>query len=433
MSPFVFSQQSENSPYSRFGLGEIADNNLNHTRQMGGLSTATIDLYQFNSLNPASYSFLNVFALDVGVFAKYNQLKDNKNKSDIWTGNIDYIAMAFPLRNPINDVYEGKVTKTKMAMSFALMPHSNVSYNILSTSTEKEAGTIERTYVGSGGSYKFLFGNSLKYNDIAFGLNIGYLFGKIDNQKNIDFIDLPWAYNNRFSSNYNLNGFIWNAGIIYKKVLNKQVVEKDKSKTTKLLSIGLRGNSTHSYSTESNLLQYSVQQLPLLLSSRDTTLNVENVKGKGSLPGEFALGATYYHGEKWSLGFDYQYTIWNEYFNDANQEVKGSMLNSYKIGLGGYFRPNYKSFDNFFERVYYRYGVFYNTDPRSIEGEQLSGYGVSVGLGMPFLYQRKISNVNLGVQLGERATSLPISERYVKISLGVTFNDDEWFLKSKYY
>jgi hypothetical protein len=106
------------------------------------------------------------------------------------------------------------------------------------------------------------------------------------------------------------------------------------------------------------------------------------------------------------------------------------------LSLGGYFRPDYKSYDNFFDRVFYRYGFYYENDPRIIsdsEGNnQINAYGVTVGMGMPFVFQRKISHVNLGANFGVRGSGTPISEKFVKISMGVTFNDDEWFLKKKY-
>jgi hypothetical protein len=428
----VFGQQSDNSPYSRFGIGELSDNHFNYLRQMGGLGTAPIDQYHFNVLNPASLSHLSNFSLDVGLFAKYNTLRDGNQENNIWTGNIDYLAFAFPLRNPVNDIYEGKTTKTKFAMSFALMPHSNVSYNILTSGVDENVGKVNRSYIGSGGSYKFLFGNSVKYKNFSFGVNLGYLFGKIDYQRNIDFLDFVYSYQNRFSTNYNIRGFLWNAGMIYSKVINKAEVEKNRSKPSKMISIGVRGNSAQRFQTTANEFDYGIQVLESVVN-RDTFKNINDVEGKGQLPAEFAIGGHYYHGEKWSLGFDYQMGVWDQYYNDANDEVKGTLRNTSRIAIGGHFRPNYKSFDNFFERVYYRYGAYYNTDPRVVNDQQLDGYGVSVGFGLPFIYQRKISFVNLGVQYGQRATALPLSERYVKISFGVTFNDDEWFLKSKYY
>ena len=55
----MLGQQNDNSPYSRFGIGEISDNNFNHSRQMAGLGASYLDGYHINIVNPASYSFLN--------------------------------------------------------------------------------------------------------------------------------------------------------------------------------------------------------------------------------------------------------------------------------------------------------------------------------------------------------------------------------------
>ena len=120
------------------------------------------------------------------------------------------------------------------------------------------------------------------------------------------------------------------------------------------------------------------------------------------------------------------------YFNEANGDKKGTLKNTQRVSVGGHFRPDYKSFDNFFKRVYYRYGVYYASDPRVIRGTQIETYGITFGLGLPFVFQRKASHMNLGFDLGMRGNNTPISEKFVKISLGVTFNDDEWFLKRKY-
>jgi len=427
----IYGQQTENSPYSRFGLGEIADNNFNHLRQMGGLGASFIDAYHINIVNPASYSFLSATAFDVGLFAKYSSYSDNAQTSRLWSGNLEYLALAFPLKNPINEIYDGVKQKYKLGMAFALMPHSNVSYNILSTNIDPNLGQIERNYIGTGGTYKFMWGNSIKYKDISFGVNLGYLFGKTTYQKNLNFIEQPNSYNNRFSSDYNVNGFLWNAGLMYTKILNQKAIEKNRVLPAKRISLGIHGNSANGFNTTSNVLEIGEQRLPNL-TNRDTIQNQIEQAGKGKLPAELGLGMTYYSGEKYSIGVNYHYSNWASYFNDANKEIVGSLANASKISLGGYYRPNYKSFDNFFERVYYRYGVFYQLDPREINGQKLNEYGFSVGLGMPFVFQRKISNVNLGAQFGQRGTNLPISEKYVKISLGVTFNDDEWFLKRKY-
>ena len=92
-----------------------------------------------------------------------------------------------------------------------------------------------------------------------------------------------------------------------------------------------------------------------------------------------------------------------------------------------------QSFSNYFKRVYYRYGLYYGTDPRDAgQEDQISNYGVTVGMGMPFIYQRKISHANLGLEFGSRGKGTPIEETFAKINFSFTFNDDEWFIKRKY-
>lgn len=428
---FLQAQQTDNSPYSRYGFGEPADNNFNHLRQMGGLGASFIDGYHINIVNPASYSFLNATAFDFGIFAKRTWLDDKVNTSKIWSGNLDYLSLAFPLRNPINDLYDGVKKDYKLAMAITLMPNSNVNYNIVALDS-LQSKAFTRNYIGSGGSYKLLWGNSIKYKNLSFGINIGYLFGKVRYENRVLFENTEFAYSDFYTNEYNVRGFLWNAGLMYTSIINKSQIEKNRTAPIKRISFGLHGNSATGFNTTYNVNHQLVQQLPGSIFNVDTVQLVNDIKGSGKLPAEFGLGATYYAGEKFALGINYSGSLWSSYTNDATGEKSGSLKNTSKISLGGYIRPDYKSFDNFFERIYYRYGFYYNTDPRVINEKQINSYGVTFGLGMPFVFQRKVSHVNLGLNAGIRGQGTPVSERFVKISLGVTFNDDEWFLKRKY-
>lgn len=425
-------QQNDNSPFSRFGIGDISDNNFNHTRQMSGLGASYIDGYHINIVNPASYSFLNSTAFDAGVFVKRTWLKDNLNTNKIWSGNLEYLSLAFPLRNPINEIYDGVRKNYKLGMSFTLMPHSIVSYNIAATDSLSSSVPFTRNYVGTGGTYKFLWGNSYKYKNVSGGVNVGYLFGKLKYENKLIFDPGEFAYSDYYSTDYNVSGFLWNAGLIYTDILNKKAIIDNKTIPVKRISIGLNANSATNFSTTYNIDHRLVQQLLGGVFNVDTVFLQDSIKGKGRLPAEIGIGATFYSGEKFCLGFNYSASLWSEYFNEASREEKGSLKNASKISVGGYIRPDYKSFDNFFERVYYRYGAYYQTDPRVINGHQISTYGITFGFGMPFVFQRKVSHINLGLNIGARGQGTPISEKFVKISLGVTFNDDEWFLKRKY-
>src|SRR4051794_1958339 len=61
----VFSQ--ENSPSSRYGLGNLFSAQHVANRGMAGLSTPYVDAQSVNFYNPASYSGLKVVTFDVGI------------------------------------------------------------------------------------------------------------------------------------------------------------------------------------------------------------------------------------------------------------------------------------------------------------------------------------------------------------------------------
>ena len=55
---FLYSQNLNTSPYTRFGLGEITKPITTHYIGMGGLSVSYSDFQQVNISNPATYSTL---------------------------------------------------------------------------------------------------------------------------------------------------------------------------------------------------------------------------------------------------------------------------------------------------------------------------------------------------------------------------------------
>lgn len=431
----LFAQTGDNSPYSRFGIGDLSDDHFHHLKQMSGLGSAYTDGFHINAVNPASYSFLRTTSFDMGIYAKKNTLKSENQEASQWTGNLEYIALGFPLYNPLNQLLDREEKKLSLGMAFMLKPHSTVSYDLASTSNVDSIGRVVRSYSGEGGSYKFLWGNSIKYQDFSFGVNLGYLFGKISYNRNLDFLDLANVRVDRFSTEYSMKGFLYDLGAIYSTVLNKKDVEENTGTAIKRINVGMRFHSTTGFSTTSDITDLGVYFINATGSS--TTIDTASttavgLEGNGRLPGSFGVGVNYFHGEKYAIGLDYSTSNWSEYFNEANQEVKGDLANTTALAIGGYWRPDYKSFTNYWNRVYYRFGVYYRSDPRVISGNQLTSQGVTFGMGLPFVFQRKVSHANLGVDIGRSGMDTPIQENYVRFTFGFTFNDDEWFVKRKY-
>ncbi len=425
-----FAQGGDNSPYSRFGLGDLVDENFMHLRSMGKLGSSYADIYNINIVNPASYSALRATAFDIGFYTKNASLQDNNgSSSNQWSANLEYISLAFPLTNPINDILEREERDWQLGMSFTLMPNSVVSYNITSDDVTPGQDSIRRNFRGDGGSYKFYWGNAVAYKNFAFGVNLGYLFGNITYDRNIIFSDLNFPYNSAFSTDYSLNGFIYKLGAQYTHILNKKQLDAKKNVSTRKIIFGLHGRSNTGFRTSSDRIDQIIQQVDAFTIDTDTLTFELGVEGKGTLPGTFGFGLTYYNGTKFSIGFDYETTAWKNYVNEANPQV---LNNTSKISVGGSYRPNPKSYNNFLKRAHYRYGFYYQQDPREIDNKALTNYGVTLGLGLPFIYQRKISHANIGVDFGRRGQGTVLRENFAQINFSFTFNDDEWFIKRKY-
>ncbi len=425
-------QGGENSPFSRFGIGDIVDESFYHLRSMGSLGSSFADDFNINIVNPASYAKLKSTSFDIGLYAKYARLRDNADQSSSqWSGNLEYISLAFPLSNPLNAILEREQKDFQLGMAFTLMPNSTVSYDLSSTEEIEGLQTITRNFEGSGGTYKFYWGNALSYKDFSIGANLGYAFGNIEYERNVVFSDLLFPYNSVFTRDYSINGFIWKLGAQYSLKLNERQWKENRNTPLKKIVFGIHGNSKTSMNTTSNRFDRTVQVLGTTTADVfiDTIALDVALPGTGTLPGTIGFGASYHKGNKFSLGFDFQQTSWSKYENEANPET---LNDTYRISVGGHVRPNSKSFGSYFKRAIYRYGFYYQTDPRELDNKALTNAGVTLGMGLPFIYQRKISHANIGVNLGRRGQGSVLTENFARILISFTFNDDEWFIKRKY-
>ncbi len=266
-----------NSPFSRFGIGDLRSESPMSIRQMGGVGTSFIDAYHANFDNPASLAHLRTTAFDVGISLDYAKIKDANNQSSHWFGNLGYLGLAFPMRNPLNEVFSRDKHEFFWSMGFAVMPNSRTSYNIISEG-ENEAGPILRDFNGSGGSYKVMWSNALKYKNLSLGVNLGALFGKFDYERNIAFPGTLGAYNNEFSTTYSMRSLYTKFGLIYLQKLNKASEEDLVNPDAKLLSFGLTYKPNLSVTTEADISNLAVQRLGSVILT-DTLQSIFGVAG----------------------------------------------------------------------------------------------------------------------------------------------------------
>ena len=69
LSGAAVAQNNTNSPYTRYGYGQLADQGSANSKGMGGVAYALRDKFQVNFANPASYSAVDslTFIFDGGI------------------------------------------------------------------------------------------------------------------------------------------------------------------------------------------------------------------------------------------------------------------------------------------------------------------------------------------------------------------------------
>lgn len=75
-------QTSTNSPYTRYGFGQLADQNFGNSKAMGGIAYGLRNGYQINASNPASYTAIDslTFLFDAGMTLQNANFKDGNVK-----------------------------------------------------------------------------------------------------------------------------------------------------------------------------------------------------------------------------------------------------------------------------------------------------------------------------------------------------------------
>ena len=201
-----YAQIGSTSPYSIFLLGEQHGNVISQYAAMGGGSTSLNSMKTINPFNPATYSYINSnsFLLSTGI--RHNVLSiENSTKSQLnQTTLFSHFIFAFPLTR-------------KIGSSVGLLPYSDVGYNVNTFDQDFDA---EMIYSGDGGLTKLYFGSSYMINNnLSFGVNASYLFGRLNKRKKIIFSD-DFILNSRSNLSLNLKGFYYEVGLLYTKELN---------------------------------------------------------------------------------------------------------------------------------------------------------------------------------------------------------------------
>ena len=403
----MFAQSGSNSPYTRYGYGQLSDQSFGNSKAMGGLSYGLRDGFQINASNPASYSAVDslTFLFDAGMSLQNANFKEGAVQTNAKNSTVDYIAMQFRL-------FEG------MGFSAGFLPYSIVGYNMSQTyelGTDGLGNSIQvlDTYTGTGGLQQVYAGVGYKvFKNLSLGVNFSYLFGEISHS-----IATSFNNSNAFSSVRTDKITVSDYKLDFGMQFSQKLGEKHVVNLGAVYSLGHDLNSTgYKY-----LETYSMSNSSLQSQSVDTLQNAF------SLPHTFGVGFTYVYDKRLTVGLDYTQQKWADinFFNKQDAFTDRS-----KLSFGAEFVPKRNS-KNYFNKIRYRLGAYYSDPYAKVnENEGAREYGASFGFGFPIFRSNSILNISGQYINVKPKVAGMLEENYLKINVGLTFNE-RWFMKWK--
>lgn len=405
------------SPYSRYGFGQLSDNQIGRQSAMGGVALGMRDGAQVNVANPASYSKCDslTFLFDVGLSLTNGNFNNGTNRMNVKTASFDFMAMQFRAFKNIG-VSLGFIPYSKIGYSYATT-HDKISdkyTEITPYSTFNGDGGLSSAYLGIGA--KLIAGLSV-------GANFNYLFGNISHGITNSFSDNSvYSYIRQYDSS--IHTYKIDLGMQYEQNIGKH----DKVVLGATYALG------HEISNDAVREDYTFNSG----SSTIEETTALTIKDAYELPKGYGLGLTYMHGSKLTVGVDYTVQKWGDVkypvtTPNGYESLKGYLRDRSKIAAGLEYTPNNMS-NNYLKRVHYRLGGYSTTPYTRINGQDgAKEFGLSFGLGLPIqnMWNNR-SQVNISgqwVHVSPGVNQL-ITENYLKVVIGITF-DERMFAKWK--
>lgn len=424
-------QNTNNSPFSSYGLGEIGGQEHATFVGIGNSNITYFDSTTLNYFNPATYNTYGqgqpLFSL--GLTSRISFFEQNGTKQTNNYAYLEHFVMGFTL-------------KKHFGLAFGLKPFTRKGYDISNTEI---VGTdsIQHRYNGSGNANLAFIGLSstiVKYKNTKFsvGANLGYLFGAVNNQR----------------SSYLLGGDSDIGGVDYNMLRLKSFYYE------------LGSYFTHSLKKHEINAAFTIEPAQKLSATRDQYVffgSVSDPRAYDTLSSNLDQTGTIQLAPATNFGLNYKFwfmdkrdnntfrnselsihtsfntTDWSRF--SSSFETNSNLPTSSRLTFGIQYTPEKDFIENaitasFMERMRYRLGAYSGTLPYTFKGSQITDKGVTAGIGIPITSFRTLSTINLGFSYGTRSASDPASlnEQYIGINFGVTLapsNFDRWFVKRK--
>ncbi len=436
----------DNSPLSRYGMGDLVPNQNVSSRAMGGVSAAYSDPgvvgapFSINFINPASLgslsqtrNFSNII-FDLGGEIQTRTLKSTKTPDKYSSTNvlISYLQIGVPLSSR-------KMEKKghSIGMSLGLRPTTRINYKIETNTRITGVDSMNTLYEGSGGLYKAnvslgykITGKGKHKNEFSIGVGSGFHFGSRNFSTRLTPINDSVAYyKSNAESRSRMSGVFVDAGFQYLLRFN----------TGAGLRIGGYANLKHTLrayqSTINETFGYDVSGGVYVIDSVSSQMDIP---GDVNMPMTLGGGFCYHSKNRnWMIAADVEKTFWNDfrYYDDPV-----SAADNWVFRAGAEFFPAKANSVNvkYWNYVKYRAGFYFGPDYIRLN-DQRNQYAFTAGASFPLTTPRYAQSrgeyvaLNTAFEIGSRGsqTSTSFRENIFRLNIGISMNA-RWFQKRSY-
>ncbi len=408
-------QTISNTPYSRFGIGEINPEGFVRNIGMGNTGVASPSNEFVNIINPALLYYNRLTTFEAGLDGSARILSDNNATRRSGNINLGYLAFAFPVHR-------------KATVTAALRPYSGMNYGILYTGRVTGDQNTQVNYIlnGSGGTNQALLGTGIElFKGFSVGVQGSYLFGTLVNESAAALYPTVDNALTVRSSSTRINDYLLKGGLSYRRA----IIDRENFMDDVFLNIGAtyeRAGGSQASLTRS-ISQRLADGTPLYT---DSTFQ-QSLNGQIQIPAAYRFGLSFDRPYHWTIAADVSAQDWTLY-RDFRSET--NFTNLLSVGVGGEWIPNINAlgsgFGDYMSRATYRAGFNYTQTPLLVNNRQVNDFGINFGFSFPV--NRNLSTINLGLTLGQRGTTADnlVREQYVRFKFGFTFSD-RWFVRGK--
>ena len=402
----AIAQNNTNSPYTRYGYGDLSDQSFGNSKAMGGIAFGLRDGAQINPLNPASYTAIDslTFLFEGGVSLQNMNISGSGVKLNAKNSSFDYLAMQFRLH-------------PRIAMSIGLLPFSNVGYSVSDSKVDNGVSQT-RSFTGDGGLHQLYGGIGVKVlKNLSLGVNASYFWGDITRTRTIIYPATSESYSYIQQMGVSISDYKLDFGTQYTLDFNKK----------HSMTIGAVFSPKHKLNND-----YTV-------TTQVSTTNSNNLDATLELPNTFGVGFTYNYDKRLTVGADYSLQQWSKTkfgVNTSDDAVREDFnetytyCNRHKGSVGEEYIPNLMG-RSYLSHIKYRLGAYYTTPYYKIGGKEATReYGVTAGFGLPVPRSRSILSISGQFVRISGQESAFVNENIFRVSIGLTFNE-RWFFKRR--